>query len=1217
MSENVEKLYKDLFDDYCMEYQQEADTTLDMFTSSISDRDLNDVLEITDYVNYLTGSLEDLEGYNPPTFVFDATSKINSAFSKEISKYESDRKELINKYSRLKVDLEQDKKSKIDKAEASLNEFVSDREKELEKLKSRHNFIKSKKSELEKIFRLYNLNAIENSIDIDKLTTDELEDLFTIGEFTIKQILGTPKIFGKVMKWLYYPVEVEEKYREEALTGYGLCIICFCYLFGPYVLALIGLLSMIKVASEIFDVKQKKALLQATYNLTKDIDYEKFIRQSEGYDDIVQDVELSKEIDIKYDIEELDMELQEKLNDLDKNNPSKEVDKCMLEYSKFLTSDDYVDRVDVLKMKVVSKKTQAIKTLKAEIDKYKKALANLKDNATFLGDRISNSTVMDYSIYNSVLYNGSEKVIEGKFELPKSSVAFLYDDEFMQRDLIDYMKLLLCNMLLNVRQKKLIVKIFDEVNMGRDFPEFNNIKLSGLVSIIDKDLNKELDEYANIIRTNNDKKKEKTIEDYNEECMKTGIMPLTYNLLIVVSTSNNLIETKEFQRLLGHEDAGMLVWYMTLNPDKLENKEKDKVQSLLSNSVLAYGPGKIFANGVQIDMIDDRMTRYDYDISLGYKVVNTYIYALEHEEPDILTFTDYANRVVPKDKIWTYDTLDGIELQYGFEDGDPFKKSTCRLDDDTPHCLMAGDTGSGKSVCINETLAIILKKYSPKWLQVVMIDFKRVEFANYKGAREIPHARIIAGTEDGGYAESIFRYLIAEMKSRFAMFEKNGVRNIRDYNKLMLRLGKEDAIVPRILFLVDEFRQMFIGLEQSVVDVIKGLIEELANLARACGCHMLFCSQDMAKTLPQNVMNQFALRACLSCGVETSKFVLGNDKSAYLPKKGWIITNPTKGVDEKANQLWRVPYITDEELDSYLIELNQKCKDEGYIHNHAKFFDEKELFPEENLLKWLEHPVIKANRGMILLGERVSFAFGKDKKTGSYIENKLPEFMRFKNEDKENVMFVAYAMKSVLDMTTTFIYNLRTNETIDVLIHCADKRVCNLLDLENKVSGSIKGVLDYDTPVGDLLEILESKISKRKANPDKEYRDTYILAIYWDKYTGIGDDQNYGYFTRLQELFRIGPRYGIHFITLISDTKALKKLADVSKHKLGSYAESKDSFNLLETELLTKKLKDNTTRGYYNYAGKECYFKLYDCKVNGVIEEEELLVTARDENLVM
>ncbi|TFB08216.1 DNA translocase FtsK [Candidatus Atribacteria bacterium MT.SAG.1] len=152
-----------------------------------------------------------------------------------------------------------------------------------------------------------------------------------------------------------------------------------------------------------------------------------------------------------------------------------------------------------------------------------------------------------------------------------------------------------------------------------------------------------------------------------------------------------------------------------------------------------------------------------------------------------------------------------------------------------PHLLIAGATGSGKSVCINNLILSIIYKLSPKTVKFIMIDPKRVELNIYNG---IPHLLIPIIT-DTNQAIKVLNWAISEMEKRFKMFAEAGVRNLEGYNEYVRNINNDTEPLPYIIIVIDELADLMLS---SPVKAEESLCR-LAQMTRATGIHLIIATQ--------------------------------------------------------------------------------------------------------------------------------------------------------------------------------------------------------------------------------------------------------------------------------------------------------------------------------------------------------------------------------------
>ncbi len=152
-----------------------------------------------------------------------------------------------------------------------------------------------------------------------------------------------------------------------------------------------------------------------------------------------------------------------------------------------------------------------------------------------------------------------------------------------------------------------------------------------------------------------------------------------------------------------------------------------------------------------------------------------------------------------------------------------------------PHGLIAGATGSGKSVCINSLLVSLLYKSSPRDLKMLLIDPKMVELAPYN---HIPHL-VSPVITDVKAATASLKWAVEEMERRYQLFAHSGVRDLNRYNKLVKEKGNYAQHLPYILIVIDELADLMMMSPSDVEDSIC----RIAQKARACGIHLVIATQ--------------------------------------------------------------------------------------------------------------------------------------------------------------------------------------------------------------------------------------------------------------------------------------------------------------------------------------------------------------------------------------
>ena len=243
-----------------------------------------------------------------------------------------------------------------------------------------------------------------------------------------------------------------------------------------------------------------------------------------------------------------------------------------------------------------------------------------------------------------------------------------------------------------------------------------------------------------------------------------------------------------------------------------------------------------------------------------------------------------------------------------------------------PHLLIAGATGSGKSVCINTLIISILYKASPEDVKLIMIDPKVVELSVYNG---IPHLFIPVVT-DPKKAAGALNWAVSEMMSRYNTFAEYNVRNLVEYNRKIEEINVAEGEtpperMPQIVIIVDELADLMMVAPGEVEDAIC----RLAQLARAAGIHLIIATQRpsvnvITGLIKANMPSRIAFS--VSSGVD-SRTILDMNGAEKLLGKGDMLFYP-QGYQKPARL--QGAFVSDEEVSSIVHFLSDKNPGAGY-----------------------------------------------------------------------------------------------------------------------------------------------------------------------------------------------------------------------------------------------------------------------------------------------
>ncbi|MDD2217045.1 MAG: DNA translocase FtsK [Eubacteriales bacterium] len=203
-----------------------------------------------------------------------------------------------------------------------------------------------------------------------------------------------------------------------------------------------------------------------------------------------------------------------------------------------------------------------------------------------------------------------------------------------------------------------------------------------------------------------------------------------------------------------------------------------------------------------------------------------------------------------------------------------------------PHLLIAGSTGSGKSVCINSIIMSILYKATPSEVKFVLIDPKVVELRNYSG---IPHLLIPVVTEPSKAAAAL-NWAVAEMTDRYRKFAEEGVRDLNSFNDSVRKKREDDRFMPQIVIVIDELADLMMAAPSQVEESIC----RLAQMARAAGMHLIVATQRpsvdvVTGVIKANIPSRIAFAVSSQVDSRTILDMAGAEK---LVGKGDMLYNP-------------------------------------------------------------------------------------------------------------------------------------------------------------------------------------------------------------------------------------------------------------------------------------------------------------------------------------
>ncbi len=238
-----------------------------------------------------------------------------------------------------------------------------------------------------------------------------------------------------------------------------------------------------------------------------------------------------------------------------------------------------------------------------------------------------------------------------------------------------------------------------------------------------------------------------------------------------------------------------------------------------------------------------------------------------------------------------------------------------------PHLLIAGSTGSGKSVCINSIIVSLLYKADPDEVKLILVDPKVVELGNYNG---IPHLMIPVVT-DPAKAAAALNWAVSEMTDRYKKFAEEGVRDLEAYNEYVRANGEQEKVMPQVVIIIDELADLMMAAPSQIEDSIC----RLAQMARAAGMHLIVATQRpsvdvITGVIKANIPSRIAF--AVSSQVD-SRTILDMQGAEKLVGKGDMLFNPM-GISKPVRI--QGTFISDSEVHKVIEYVSSQVKDVDY-----------------------------------------------------------------------------------------------------------------------------------------------------------------------------------------------------------------------------------------------------------------------------------------------
>ncbi len=426
------------------------------------------------------------------------------------------------------------------------------------------------------------------------------------------------------------------------------------------------------------------------------------------------------------------------------------------------------------------------------------------------------------------------------------------------------------------------------------------------------------------------------------------------------------------QRIIANGIRAGVQFIFMVNDDLLRNNEDwikignimhlDDASSVDAAAIdLTIKPENIREKQQYATLDDDKLHGIVQYVNAGFEI----------KTEEVLRLTDY---MIPKEEWWTKQSANRADIPFGMSTNKQIQKLNITQESGQNSAIVIGIPGSGKSVFLHVLIANAMINYSPRELQMYLLDFSGVEFDVY-ARHHLPHARVIAPEAEREFGLSILREVFEEGNRRMTLCRENGVTNIVE-----LKRKNPDLIVPRLLIIIDEFQKIFEIENDNISKEANAKIHAIIQEYRKFGINLILATQKLpAKSIvPYDLI---ANRVVFKSDPNDFNNLIRWSHSEPQPRllTGSCVYNNESGA-EVANYLTRSFFINaSKELENLLDEVSVFAKE------HTDITDEHELrtFRSEELPEFTDRILSDRHYGNqqeapreigVYLGESIAIA---------------------------------------------------------------------------------------------------------------------------------------------------------------------------------------------------------------------------------------------------
>lgn len=454
------------------------------------------------------------------------------------------------------------------------------------------------------------------------------------------------------------------------------------------------------------------------------------------------------------------------------------------------------------------------------------------------------------------------------------------------------------------------ITAIDPIELGKSLPDFqillkndNPFPAKRILTRSDE-IEAALNEHLHYVEDLSQKVFVSDVKDWSDYNRKNPDNPLVYKLLVMFGLPEQLTDKGALYlaRLIEHGPRCGVLPILSCSRESFDERKHAALLEVLDRQTWSnaeiYKHSSITAVWRQLSFTEEP------EPPVESSKLHAIMLVLEEKFRLAGRFSGAMPDLWKNDSLWNASSKDGLEADVGWtsQGNMPVR---FKLGDNPAHALFGGKTGTGKSNFIHVLIHSLCHRYSPKELEVYLLDYKEgVEFNCYAHP-SLSHARLVATESDIEYGIAVLEHLKREYQERAAVFKQLGVRDYRGF-----RERGHDGM-PRVVVIIDEFQKLFEGDRQSS-ETAEQLLVTLLKQARAAGIHVILSTQTVRGLQNQSVsglIGQLGCRVALSCSVDDSYLLLGsgNDAAATLHSPPEGILNLENG-SKSANVRFCIPF---------------------------------------------------------------------------------------------------------------------------------------------------------------------------------------------------------------------------------------------------------------------------------------------------------------------